>query len=378
MVMAGYGQGTNGTQDTILLAGATTGFLWPPRIGGAPVGVPAGTNIPGGTTYANPVTIEQEGGQTCLWVYNFAAAAWHSTCFNAGGAIATPAFPLLGADGSCAAPTYSFTSSPDSGMFYDPAGLGKVVIGDDNCFDKIEIGASINIIVGGGHAVGTGGGAVTIQAARSITAAAGGNVNINAGKADGAGAGGFLLFEAGRGGGTGPGGSIQLECGLSGVTDGGDYTVITGSSPGRGGRFSVNMGAGNTGVSSTNAEAGFVWPGAPASTNFGSFGLYTGGIIAGGRIFTMDNSGDMTFHGSVGSAGTKHIYSTRDITLGRTDLVAASASGFPWIPTVPAAPTGVPVAFGGCVPMVAQETGGTIVLWMYEFGTATWRNVVLA
>ncbi len=52
---------------------------------------------------------------------------------------------LLGADGSCLQPTYSFVTSPDSGMFYDPAGVGSVVIGDDNCADSISVGASISI-----------------------------------------------------------------------------------------------------------------------------------------------------------------------------------------------------------------------------------------
>ena len=78
MVMAGYGQGTNGTQDTILLAGATTGFLWPPRIGGAPVGVPAGTNIPGGTTYANPMVVRETGGTIVLSIYEFGTATWRN------------------------------------------------------------------------------------------------------------------------------------------------------------------------------------------------------------------------------------------------------------------------------------------------------------
>jgi hypothetical protein len=53
--------------------------------------------------------------------------------------------PFLAPNGSCAAPSYSFAASPDSGMFYDPAGIGSVVIGDDNCVDSITIGASVAI-----------------------------------------------------------------------------------------------------------------------------------------------------------------------------------------------------------------------------------------
>lgn len=55
---------------------------------------------------------------------------------------ATPAFPLLASDGSCAAPSYSFTSSPDSGMFYTGT---SVRISDDNCTDFIDIGTSITL-----------------------------------------------------------------------------------------------------------------------------------------------------------------------------------------------------------------------------------------
>lgn len=69
-----------------------------------------------------------------------------ATDFAGGGAT----FPLLGPDGSCASPTYSFTSSTDSGMFYD-VGLGAVVIGDDNCTDFIQIGASIVVTAGVGN-----------------------------------------------------------------------------------------------------------------------------------------------------------------------------------------------------------------------------------
>ncbi len=53
-----------------------------------------------------------------------------------------PVFPLLAPNGSCAAPSYSFTASPDSGMFYTGT---AVRVSDDNCDDFIEVGASINI-----------------------------------------------------------------------------------------------------------------------------------------------------------------------------------------------------------------------------------------
>lgn len=77
-----------------------------------------------------------------------------------GAAIAPGLFPLLAPSGSCLAPSYSFTASPDSGMFYTGT---AVRIGDDNCTDFIEVGASINL-----NSTGT------------ITHTAGGQVFVNA------------------------------------------------------------------------------------------------------------------------------------------------------------------------------------------------------
>lgn len=79
-------------------------------------------------------------------------------------ALAVPPFPLLAPNGSCLAPSYSFTSSPDSGMWYD-AGLGAVTISDDNCNDFIRVGASV--------VLGTSGVTrLTLSSAGAITATA--------------------------------------------------------------------------------------------------------------------------------------------------------------------------------------------------------------
>lgn len=57
-------------------------------------------------------------------------------------------FPLLPQDGTCAAPVYSFASSPNSGMWFDPAvgPSGAVVVSDHNCANRINVGASIELI----------------------------------------------------------------------------------------------------------------------------------------------------------------------------------------------------------------------------------------
>lgn len=82
-------------------------------------------------------------------------------------------FPLLAPDGSCAAPSYSFSSAPDAGMFYTGT---AVRMSADNCGDYIEVGASINII----GASGASGSTVTVQGGNG-TASNGGNVNISGG-----------------------------------------------------------------------------------------------------------------------------------------------------------------------------------------------------
>lgn len=62
-----------------------------------------------------------------------------------GGIIATP---ILAANGSCASPAYSFTISPDSGVWFDPAvgPSGAVVVSDHNCTNRINVGASVEVL----------------------------------------------------------------------------------------------------------------------------------------------------------------------------------------------------------------------------------------
>lgn len=159
-----------GDQVLIVQAGACVLAQWPVVSACDQMGVlPMGALIAGDT-----VLVRETGGAckqvevdtllTCAAVANLFAPGvsgvndtflMHDptgpTCFTLTyadvGAAITPflAYPLLAPNGSCAAPTYSFAASPDSGMFYDPSGVGSVVIGDDNCADFIAIGASIQI-----------------------------------------------------------------------------------------------------------------------------------------------------------------------------------------------------------------------------------------
>lgn len=91
-----------------------------------------------------------------------------------------PGFPpILGGNGLCSTPTYSFAASPDSGMFYDPAGVGSVVIGDDNCADSITIGASI-VINSTASNVNITAGTTILHSAQTITVSGVNAVNLTA------------------------------------------------------------------------------------------------------------------------------------------------------------------------------------------------------
>lgn len=133
VVQGGGGLGSIATSGDVVLASTDPTYVGPPRLFQVqrlrihgPTGEWRLGGFPGIAGTAGQVITSQGLGLPPVW-----------------GTIG--ASPILGADGSCAAPTYSFTSSPDSGMFYDPAGVGSVVIGDDNCVDSIAIGASITI-----------------------------------------------------------------------------------------------------------------------------------------------------------------------------------------------------------------------------------------
>lgn len=82
------------------------------------------------------------------------------------------AFPVLAPNGSCAAPSYSFAASPDSGMFYTGT---AVRISDDNCADFIEVGASINLSTGG-NLSSTSGGNTAETTGGNNTRTVGGNI----------------------------------------------------------------------------------------------------------------------------------------------------------------------------------------------------------
>jgi hypothetical protein len=165
-ILQGTGLGVPGVADTALFVTPAGCFLGVPGGGGGGFpgyGVPVTTacaNSPGVSLLAaradhvhrSEVPVQDEGvavGSRCS--INFIGSGVATVdnpgldrvdvtigSFGGGTIIA----PIEAASGSCAAPSYSFTASPDSGMFYTGT---AVRISDDNCDDFIEVGASVSI-----------------------------------------------------------------------------------------------------------------------------------------------------------------------------------------------------------------------------------------
>ncbi|MGH8731661.1 MAG: hypothetical protein ACREVF_08115, partial [Burkholderiales bacterium] len=189
---------------------------------------------------------------------------------------ATTAFPLLAPDGSCLAPSYSFTSSPDSGMFYTGT---AVRISDDNCGDYIEVGASINII----GATGAPGSGIDIFAGGAATALdMSGRLHISAGDVPTWFTAGFIDMSAAQG-------TI-----VSNITIHASDVIFVGPPLiSQAGTVLVQGGGASTGVvfgGSVTVQGGFA--GGPTNT---------GGLaeIVGGEALTLQ-AGDARMRGGVG------------------------------------------------------------------------------
>jgi hypothetical protein len=106
----------------------------------------------GGSTGPALISIQDEGvplGQfSCL---NFTGAGVTASVGGCGVTINIPGgggggFPLLAPDGTCAAPSYSFTSDPDSGLFRNTAG-GEVTLSSNACNDFVRVGGVTSGVV---------------------------------------------------------------------------------------------------------------------------------------------------------------------------------------------------------------------------------------
>lgn len=92
--------------------------------------------------------------------------------------------PIEAADGSCAAPSYSFTNALTSGLFLDPG--TSVTLGWANCSSTVEVGNIIHIEALNGDFIDVGAsinatsvGSITLTAAADINLAATGELQVN-------------------------------------------------------------------------------------------------------------------------------------------------------------------------------------------------------
>lgn len=116
-------------------------------------------NLPNAVVQPTAVFYGQQGG-SC---FEFAVS---DLCTLCGGGGVT--FPILADNGSCAAPSYSFTSSPTDGLWNN---LGIVTLSAANCVEMIQLG--------GGSIDLTSSGTISSNAAGGFQVNATGNVNIN-------------------------------------------------------------------------------------------------------------------------------------------------------------------------------------------------------
>jgi hypothetical protein len=195
-------------------------------------------NLPNAVVQPTAVFMgEQNGG-----CFQFAVADLGAAIF---------AGPVLAANGSCAAPTYSFAASPDSGMFYTGT---AVRISDDNCTDFIDVGTSINITstlstvtATAGTSAGGNTGAVLVLTGGSDAPPVTGGGGINGGTTPGGRSGGSIstgvwigaasvpALLRGPGDSAGSGASVQVKGGTGGAgvggiafIDGGDGSIASG------------------------------------------------------------------------------------------------------------------------------------------------------
>ena len=176
-------------------------------------------------------------------VQTLSIAGQDLTLSDGGGTVAIPgvSWPLLAPNGTVSAPSYSFTNSEESGVFYDGV-LSLISAPSTNML--IQPGTEINGVSGpgsisvfGGDGVDKGGGRVTIRS--------GSSTNANAGKLTFRGGTGLVGGSFSMFGGTSvasgeKGGAVALNGGESNDGPGGDVTILGGAGTTEAGRIIFN------------------------------------------------------------------------------------------------------------------------------------------
>jgi hypothetical protein len=184
-------------------------------------------------------------------------------------------FPLRGANGTSAAPSYSFTNGTDSGMYADANGSVTVIGSAGTVGGSVTLtggtptsgsanGGAINLNSGTGNQ-GANAGNITLTAGAGAHLGLPGNINITAGSpgpdssnfsgniiisvpaANGFSTGGSTSLSAGNGGANGSGGAVTVQAGNGGASggNGANVNLLAGTAAaGTAGSVAFNAGQG--------------------------------------------------------------------------------------------------------------------------------------
>lgn len=114
---------------------------------------------PGAPTPTDNFLVHDPVGVSCRQITPASAAALIAP-FLPG-----PTFPLLAPSGTCAAPSYSFTAEPNSGLLFEP-GVPAVTLGYETCSSFVRVGTEVRIEADNGDFINLG-------ASIAVTAVAG-------------------------------------------------------------------------------------------------------------------------------------------------------------------------------------------------------------
>lgn len=216
-------------------------------------------------------------------------------------------------DGAVGAPTYSFVSDTDSGVYrigannigvavngakvLDVATTGLTVTGALSSTTTLAAGTSFNV---GTDQTFTKEVNHTVSVSAATTAATvGGSLTINSGDGATSGNGGALTVTPGTGGTTGTGGALNLTSGLGGSASGnsGVVNIRSGNETGTDLSGNVNVTTGTT----ASANSGDLTVRTGAVATLGNSGAYSAGS---GVSTTSGDSGTVTVSSGNATAGT--------------------------------------------------------------------------
>jgi len=221
-----------------------------------------GTNISAGsgitiTGAAPDITISADDNSPTNELQTLSIAGQDLTLSNGGGTVAIPGgsitWPLLAPDGEASAPSYSFASLSQSGLWMGSKAMTlsssqiAIEISTGNQSDEGVPGAGISIK--GGASVSGDGSTIIITGGESEQVN-GGGVNVTAG--NGFLQGGNFSLSAGNASG-GTGGNFDMLAGASSSGPGGQFNIVAGGGSTTGGNVVITPGAGPT-----DADAGRV------------------------------------------------------------------------------------------------------------------------